>query len=145
MSHNSTLCASGGIGRRSGLKIPCVVVSPGVPSCSAPPISAFFPSKQVIKSCRDVRRVPGGSPQLALNGHRLTTARLVVCALVMASVAGFFGSMKRRGFGCLELGDGVDLDHGRRLSLAISGSKSNPGACSHTTRCVRPAHIEVAS
>lgn len=144
MSHNSTLCTSGEIGRRSGLKIPCVVVSPWVPSCSAPSISAFFPSKQATESCGEVRRVPGGSRHLALGGHRLTTFRLVVCALVLASVARFFGSLKRRAFGCLELVDGVDLDHGRRLSLAIAGAEGEPGSCSLTARCVRPAH-QVAS
>lgn len=145
MSHNSMLCASGETGRRSGLKIPCVMVSTEVLSCSPPPISAFFPSEQVANSCARVRRVPGRSAQLALVGHRLTTFRSVACALVLASVAAFFGSLKRRGFGCLEVSDGIDIDQARQVALSIAGVRSRLGVCQLTARCVRPAHIEVAS
>ncbi len=89
--------------------------------------------------------MPGCSVQLAPDGHRLTTFRLVAVALVLASTVGFFGLLRRRGCGCLEVAEGVDVDQARRLSLAIYGSRVEPESCPLSARCVRPAHLEVRS
>lgn len=146
MTHTSKLCASGENGRRSGLKIPSAYLFAGLRSCSPPFISAFFQRNEVVDSFATVRGVRPSSPDLALNGHCSTTVRAVAVGLVMAEVQRFFAQLKRRVGGCLDIGDGVDLDQARRFALELTGPvDGHPKACPRSSRCVRPAHLEVRS
>ena len=86
----------------------------------------------------------GCAPSLALDGHRLTTFRVVVAVLVLRAVDEFVVGLRRRFGGCLESDGGA---RARRLALEITrgATRGRVRQTCHTPGCVSPAHLEVAS
>ena len=145
MTKTSNSCASGEIGRRSGLKILRPKVSTTVHSCSPSGIRAFFKEHPVPGSCATVRLVPQCAQRLALARHQSTTFRWVLIGMVMAEVGRFMGGLKRRFGGCLDAGEEVSIKVARRFAVELSSgpfSGQVRSSCS-SPRCVRPAHLVV--
>lgn len=62
-------CASGVIGKRSGLKIRRAIVSMAVFGCSGSLNTADLVGQSVAKSCASVCAMHSGAPGMALIGH----------------------------------------------------------------------------
>lgn len=146
MVSKSTKSASGGTGRRSGLKIHRPHVFAGLRTGSGQFNPSFSVGNRPLDLFALVRGVRGGSEELALGGHHSSTFRMVLVALVLDAAARFLADLKRRFGGCLEY-SGASPRLAQRLSLELACGPVSGSVITTcpTRRCVRPAHLEVRS
>jgi hypothetical protein len=100
----------------------------------------FFVANEASEECAGVRGEHGRAPRLALDGHRLTTFRAVVVALVLRAVEAFVLNLRRGVGGCL-ISDGRALSRRFSWELARGPAGREVESVCGRRACVRPTHL----